>query len=278
MDIPAIPPTERLPAVNRCIYCGVDDVLLTDEHIVPRGLNGNILLPKSTCKEHQNLTSGIELALQKKGMLLHPRLLLGMRTYNRKRQPTHIKIEFIEAGNRTFRKNIPVAEAMSMLIMPMFLQPRSMTTSPPLPNSKALEVQGIDSASIGGDMHSFLLKHGAVGIRGQQRIDIGNFLRHLCKIAYGFYVAVRGEFALDESPALSLLLGQRQDFGNWVGCVPLEEPARRGLDWHQIDIIDTATKSGASCTVVRISLFNFLIPCTYTVITRCHGYRVMVES
>lgn len=70
-------------------------------------------------------------------------------------------------------------------------------------------------------MHSFLLRHGAVGIRGRQRIDIGNFLRYLCKIAYGFHVATRGEFSREESPALSLLLAQRQDFGNWVGCVPL---------------------------------------------------------
>lgn len=92
------------------------------------------------------------------------------------------------------------------------------------------------------DMHSFLLRYGAVDIHGRQRIDIGNFLRYLCKIAYGSHVATRGEFTRDESPALSLLLGQRHDFGNWVGCVPLEKPARRGVDWHQIDLVDAVSR------------------------------------
>jgi hypothetical protein len=278
MSGPEIPTTERLTAVNHCIYCGADGVPLTDEHIVPRGLNGTILLPKSTCKEHQDLTSRIEFALQKKGMFLHPRLLLGMRSYNRKKQPRHIKIEFVASDNRSFKKNVPVQDAASILIMPMFLQARSMIAIPPLPDNNSLEVQAIDSTTIGADMHSFLLRHGAVGIRGRQRIDIGNFLRYLCKIAYGFHVATRGEFSREESPALSLLLAQRQDFGNWVGCVPLEEPARRGVDWHQIDIVDNAMKSEVACTVVRISLFNFLVPCTYTVVTRCHAYQAMVAK
>lgn len=278
MSGPAIAPTERLPAANHCIYCGVEGVELTDEHIIPRGLNGTILLPKSTCKEHQDLTSRIELALQKRGMFLHPRLLLGMRSYDKKSQPTHIKVEFIDPNERTFKKNVPVRDAVSMLVMPMFLQPKVFTTFQPLPDSNALEVQAIDSASLGVDLQQFLLRHGAVGMRGKQSIDIGSFLRYLCKIGYGFHVAMRSEFPRDESPALALLLGQRKDFCNWVGCVPLEEPAQRGVDWHQLDIVETATTSGTPCTVVRISLFNFLVPCTYTVVTRCHGYQAMVAK
>lgn len=277
MSGPAIPPTKRLSTVDHCIYCGISNVPLTDEHIIPRGLNGTVLLPKSTCKTHQDLTSGIEFALQKKGMFLHPRLLLAMRSYKRKQQPSHIKMEFISANNLSFKKNVPVREAASMLVMPMFLQARSLTEAPPLFDNNTIEIQAFDAASVGADMPSILFKYGAVGIRGRQRIDIGSFLRYLCKIAYGLHVAARGPFPRDQSPALSLLLGQRQDFGNWVGCVHLEEPPRRGLDWHQIDIADDETKSGAACTVVRISLFNFLVPCTYIVVTRCPDYSAMVQ-
>ncbi|WP_445147377.1 hypothetical protein [Dyella sp. Tek66A03] len=211
-------------------------------------------------------------------MFLHPRLLLGMRSYNKKAQPTHIKVEFVGARNRTFKKNVPVREAVSVLIMPMFLPARALTQPPPLPDSNALEMQAIDSASIGAEIQSFVLRHRAIGIRGKQTIDIGYFLRYLCKIAYGFHVGMRGEFAREESPALALLLGQREDFGNWVGCAPLEEPARRGGDWHEIDIVDTEMHLGRACTVVYISLFNFLIPCTYTVVTHCHGYQTMVAQ
>ncbi|AKC86307.1 hypothetical protein WQ53_05480 [Pseudoxanthomonas suwonensis] len=251
---------------------------MTDEHIIPRGLNGTILLPKSTCKGHQELTSGIELALQKKGMFLHPRLLLGMRSYNKKRQPTHIKIEFIAADNRTFKKNVPVQEAASVLVMPMFLQSRVMTVDQPLPQTNALEIQAIDSAPVGREMRSFLQRHRAIGLRGRQTIDINSFLRYLCKIAYGSHFVTRGKIAREESPALSLLLGDRQDFGNWVGCVPLEEPMQLSTDWHQVSIADMETKTGVPCAVVRVSLFNFLVPCTYTVVTHCHDYRAMVTG
>ncbi|WP_199099495.1 hypothetical protein [Dyella sp. ASV21] len=276
MQGPDLPPTERLSPADHCIYCGTEDGPLTDEHVVPRGLNGTLLLPKATCKEHQDLTSKIELALQKKGMFLHPRLLLGMRSYNKRAQPTHIKVEFVGAGNRSFRKNVPVREAASMLIMPMFMPARALTDPLPLPDNNALEVRAIDSASIGIEMQAFLLRHQAAGIRGKQAIDIGPFLRYLCKIAYGFHVGMRGGFAREESPALSLLLGQRQDFGNWVGCVPMEEPSQKGVNWHQMDIMDAETYAGGACTVVHISLFNFLIPCTYTIVTHCPGYQAMV--
>lgn len=43
-----------------CLYCGEIDGL-TDEHIVPYGLNGNIVLPKSSCFSCQKITSKIEL-------------------------------------------------------------------------------------------------------------------------------------------------------------------------------------------------------------------------
>lgn len=37
------------PPVGRCIYCGTKEGDLTDEHIVPFALGGNMILPKASC-------------------------------------------------------------------------------------------------------------------------------------------------------------------------------------------------------------------------------------
>ncbi len=47
-------------AIGRCIYCGAENVTLTDEHIIPFGLGGNWILPKSSCKACATITGQFE--------------------------------------------------------------------------------------------------------------------------------------------------------------------------------------------------------------------------
>lgn len=46
--------------VNSCIYCGLSDVQLTREHIIPFSLGGTLVLPKASCKAHAAITSFLE--------------------------------------------------------------------------------------------------------------------------------------------------------------------------------------------------------------------------
>jgi hypothetical protein len=48
------------PAANRCIYCGATDVELRREHVIPFGLGGNIIFPRSSCKECERITGAFE--------------------------------------------------------------------------------------------------------------------------------------------------------------------------------------------------------------------------
>lgn len=45
--------------VSSCIYCGNKDDL-TDEHIIPYGLGGHLILPKASCKPCAVITSQFE--------------------------------------------------------------------------------------------------------------------------------------------------------------------------------------------------------------------------
>jgi hypothetical protein len=54
-------PTERYPAVGRCIYCQAERYdttrrMLSEEHIVPFALNGNLVLPEAVCRKCQKIT------------------------------------------------------------------------------------------------------------------------------------------------------------------------------------------------------------------------------
>ena len=164
-----------------------------------------------------------------------------------------------------------------MHVIPVFVAPRLLSHPHPLPNSKNLEVNAIANNLVGPGIERLLRRYDARSIEGSVKVPMGSFLRFLCKIAFGVHFVERGPFDRIESPALALLLGERQDFGNWIGCVPHEKEVP-GSDWHRIEVASLEAQSGDSCEAVFISLLNNLAPCTYIVVTRCPNYRSMVEG
>ena len=56
---------QKFPSPGECIYCGArgDGVELTDEHIIPFSLGGNVEILQASCKACAAVTSGLELHL-----------------------------------------------------------------------------------------------------------------------------------------------------------------------------------------------------------------------
>lgn len=46
--------------VGHCIYCGLSDCKLSDEHVIPFSLGGTLVLPKASCESHAKITSKFE--------------------------------------------------------------------------------------------------------------------------------------------------------------------------------------------------------------------------
>lgn len=278
MLIPATPDTKVIVPLNYCMYCGTAVGELTDEHVIPRGVNGHILVPRSTCKEHKDLTSSIEGEIQaadKKGMFAVTRLILGMRSYKKKKdRPKTVKLTFIGFDGRKFKKDVPIERAGAVHVMPVFLSPRYARDSLPLLNSNKMEVYALAENAVGADLKELVLRYGAAGIAGRVSIPMGAFLRYLCKIAYGFHVGELGAFDREDSPALALLLGERDDFANWIGCLPLEGEIP-GDDWHRVEVKPLELGDGIG-EVIHLSFFNGLAPCTYTIVSRLPGYQELV--
>ena len=82
-------PRRRFPSLGRCIYClrrfPPED--LTEEHIVPEGLNGSLMFEKAVCGTCRTKTSQTyeNKALNKE--LYVPRRILELRKQKRKKKP-----------------------------------------------------------------------------------------------------------------------------------------------------------------------------------------------
>src|SRR3954447_9421322 len=92
----------RYASVRRCIYCGAseystDRMKLGDEHIIPEGLNGQLILPEASCANCENVTKKIE------GYCLRTTLgalrnKLNVRTKRPKERPTTLPVRFLVDG------------------------------------------------------------------------------------------------------------------------------------------------------------------------------------
>ena len=65
---PRVPAVYTFPAVGHCIYCPRTDGL-SDEHIIPYGLNGRWILPQASCPSCRDKTSAIETAILRESLL-----------------------------------------------------------------------------------------------------------------------------------------------------------------------------------------------------------------
>jgi HNH endonuclease len=56
------PPRKRCDPVGSCIYCGARGpaVVLHEEHVIPYGIGGTLILPDSSCIDCEKITSAIE--------------------------------------------------------------------------------------------------------------------------------------------------------------------------------------------------------------------------
>ncbi len=58
--------TRRTKHIGYCIYCLKTNCELSDEHVVPFSLGGDVLLPKASCSKCATITSQFELQVARK--------------------------------------------------------------------------------------------------------------------------------------------------------------------------------------------------------------------
>lgn len=281
--------TTTLPPLNSCMYCGNSciDTTLTDEHVMARGLNGALLLPKSSCKEpcQKMISQEIETPILKNGWLAHSRLVMGLRSYKPNRQPSDIKMSFVGTNGKPFKKDVPKKDAVAVICLPLLVPARFMIDSYPITALDGIEVRGTCDVMVHGGtltntsdpqakISALCRRFGASQVDLNVQIKPGELSRFLCKTAHGFHVSQRGLFPLEESPALAIMKADRTDYSNWIGSEDFS-PSGDTFEMHDLSIEDVVTEAGISCTVVKIRMFGaFGVDMRYVVVTRAKGWQV----
>jgi len=204
-------------AVGYCIYCGASEDL-RDEHIVPYGLGGNLILPKSSCGECAGITSKFERSVLR-GSFWPARILRDIQSRRQHRKAPKSYPLTIEKKRKRENIEVPLDQYPIILPFPLFSVPGYLN---PEGYAKGIKLEGIALVSFGPRPENVLKKFGAERISIQPRRDKPvDFARMIAKIAFSMAVAV-GTFAEmkdHHSPVVPAILGKANDIGRWVGTI-----------------------------------------------------------
>ena len=108
--------TKRVESVGHCIYCGASENL-SDEHVIPLALGGNIILPNSSCPNCATITSDFERRVLR-GFMLSGRVAGNYPTRRPKKRPKSLPLQVEKQGE--FEKiDLPVQEHPALLLLPL---------------------------------------------------------------------------------------------------------------------------------------------------------------
>ena len=261
----AIRTTTRLESVGECVYCGAKDGL-SDEHIVPFGLGGNIVLPDASCQSCVKITSAFEGRVL--GGFMHRARTTGkFPTRRPRKRPTTHNVTLLRDGAAIETQLAPDQEP-GILQLPLLPPPQffSGTTG-----TKGVVIRGIETLYFGVNPEEFARAHGATGLRQTDNLDVTSFARMIGKIGYCYICATLGIPPRDEVPVLPFILGSSDDGGQWIGSVNFATQSER--DGANIVLAYTTYKSDVEPHIVvlvaRVKLFAK---------AGATGYEVLIRS
>lgn len=201
-----------------CIYCGSTTSKLSREHIIPKGLNGNLVLPKSSCESCATITSRLE-AVVLRGALWATRIYRQIKSRkHHSTAPKTFPIE-LEINGQWVTKNLPVDECPILLHYPMFPPPRVLSS--PGTEGSGIKLDGVQTVLMNQSAGDTLSRLGATSVRTTNSQQPLEFARMIAKIAYSA-AAANGDLAKlrSPSPIPDVILGKNTDIGYWVGMFP----------------------------------------------------------
>jgi hypothetical protein len=216
--------------INQCIYCGANGPSLSREHVIPKGLKGNLTLVAGSCSDCRDITSAFELDVLRYavGAL---RQAFKMRSKTSK-SPLRMQVR---RGGIQVEIQVPANEYPTVLALPVFAPPGHCVGRP---DSEDLTIEGVRLTQLAGlPWPALQQKYGidadylGVTIRNHPFF----FSRTLAKIAYGFAVLKLGLPNIADRYVLPTILGAEKHIGRWVGC-DQTQPSKPSTGLHEIRI------------------------------------------
>jgi len=198
--------------ISRCIYCGSKNKL-TDEHVFPFALGGNIILVKACCESCREISSKCERNplhdnwSEVRACLDYPSRKQSLS----KRFPLQVTLKDGTEKILYLTKDETLGVAQFLdLAKPGFFEPKLY-----MGGSRCT---GIFNYGFGIDVSNFAKKYDIKSFSFITEHKNNSFEIMLAKIAYCLTVATWGVDCLQDNFVLPAILLQRDDIGKWVGC------------------------------------------------------------
>jgi len=240
-----------LADVGQCIYCGTHENL-TDEHIIPLALNGNLVIANASCKKCAKITSAFEEKVLR-GFMLDARTVGKFKTRRPKQRPKRLKIGRRNAGGDIETVFVTPENHPGFLVLPRLARAHVFGGNPPL---QGVTVEGYETIYFGATPEHAAKELDTKTIQFQVNWDVSSFARMLAKIAYAYAIGVHGLLPRNKVPILPLILGTADDASTWLGSAEYILDIEQKRPIHALaTAIGPGQPSGKHGVVARVKLF-----------------------
>lgn len=181
--------------VGCCIYCGAsewspaDSRRLGDEHIVPEGLGGKLVLPQSSCAKCETETSKVELEWLR-GPYYASRVQKGLG--KRKKRPQHSLPLQVQISGKNHTKSVPIEKYPAIIVTLSFDRPGILQDLEPVEKELTGGVAIGNLPTFGQHLKGHLAQ-GSVSFVPHRKAATSQILgRMLAKIAHAYAAAELG--------------------------------------------------------------------------------------
>lgn len=219
--------------IGQCVYCASFSDL-TDEHVVPEGLGGKVVLKKASCSACADMTSRFERVFLRE-MMHSYRYYHSIRGKKKKRSPDDaVWVDLCGAKLLAMRDDLP-----TIVIFPLFNGPRRLGRDEP----------GLDALVLCLPAKN---RHAKVaGAEIESRLDPRAFARALAKIAH---CSVCFHYGLEDFQPmlLPLIRGEIVDFNEFLGT----DEAATSSDYHFHVELEEVDREDGTIIVAHIYLLS----------------------
>ena len=234
---------QQFDPANACIYrcsgCVGCEAGLTDEHVLPYGIGGNIVLPKSSCPNCATITGRVEQALLR-GHWWPLRRVLGLRSRRSRQQPDSFTAT--RESSAGIEEVQIAAEDYPGWIHLEFDPPSILrgvvSTNPPA--AQRMYFKFYSEASITQPTRELIWLPGSQNLSVPVNLEVDDVVRFLAKVALSYAVGRRGVDAFEDCYVRDIICGQTNGATTYIGGVSnrISGPLLPGTELHALmDIV-----------------------------------------
>lgn len=231
--------------IQRCIYCGNVTSQLTDEHIIPFGLGGFLILEKASCLDCNKITSLLEQHILR-GHWLGIRRNLNTGSRRKKGGATSLQAYLLRHDGAKVLGKVPIAECNFCLVYSFF---RPEVLDVVIETGIKPFAKNCNYLVLGPGPSIFYDGNGRfVQLRPSDKVEFliseftaSGMLRFLAKIAHSFVIKERGENACAKFYLNEIILGNDEHAMKFIGnASEIAQGIRlpRIDRFHSIQIVD----------------------------------------